>query len=121
MSTPAPTTAGSVALPTTAELATLRTELLRLRAENEADLRRAHGALDNLSSNGLLDDPSLREEGSNAEYLLGDATTNISKIDAALERMERGTFGICASCQQPIPLRRLQVRPYQPTCVACSA
>ena len=120
MSTPTTRTASSVAA-TADELAELRSILLRLKAENEADLQRARAALDDLSRNRLLDDPSLREVGTNAEYLLGDATSIIDKIDAALVRMDAGTYGTCSSCGRPIPVARLRVRPYQPTCVACSA
>ena len=56
-----------------------------------------------------------------ALYLLDDATTIIVRIDAALGRMDEGTYGVCTSCGQPIPIGRLRVRPYQPTCVGCSS
>ena len=102
------------------ELDELRGLLLKLRGENEADLARARGALDDLSSNGLLDDPSMRQDSTNAEYLLEDATTIITKIDASLARMDSGSYGVCTSCGEQIPIGRLRVRPYQPTCVRCS-
>jgi RNA polymerase-binding transcription factor DksA len=67
---------------------------------------------------GLL---RLREESTSAEYLLEDATTIIGKIDAALARMDQGRYGTGARCGNPIPLGRLRVRPYEPTCVSCSS
>ncbi|MCU0282774.1 MAG: TraR/DksA C4-type zinc finger protein [Candidatus Nanopelagicales bacterium] len=106
--------------PSDQELAELRSTLLRLREENEADLRRARAALDDLTANKLLVDPSMREVSTNAEYLLEDASTIIAKIDAALARMDQGTYGTCARCGNPIPLGRLRVRPFEPACVACS-
>lgn len=35
----------------------------------------------------------------------------ISKIDAALRRIEDGSFGFCEITQEPIALRRLEARP----------
>lgn len=111
----------NIATLTDAELDELRGLLQQLREENDDDLRRARAALADLSSNGLLVDPSMREEGINAEYLLEDASTIIAKIDTALGRMAAGSYGICTRCGQPIPIGRLRVRPYQPTCVHCSS
>jgi RNA polymerase-binding transcription factor DksA len=107
--------------PSEQELAEVRAELLRLREENEGDLRRARLALDDLTEKKLLVDPSMREESTSAEYLLEDATTIIGKIDAALARMDQGRYGTGARCGNPIPLGRLRVRPYEPTCVSCSS
>lgn len=35
----------------------------------------------------------------------------IAKIDEALERIERGTYGYCVETNEPISLRRLEARP----------
>lgn len=35
----------------------------------------------------------------------------ISKIDAALDRIEKGTFGYCEITDEPIGLKRLEARP----------
>jgi len=35
----------------------------------------------------------------------------ISKIDAALERIDKGTYGFCEDTGEPIGLRRLEARP----------
>lgn len=37
----------------------------------------------------------------------------------ALNRIEDATYGLCASCGQPIPLERLEAIPYARTCVSC--
>jgi DnaK suppressor protein len=39
----------------------------------------------------------------------------LSKIEAALERMREGTYGICEVTGKPIPLARLQALPYATT------
>ena len=102
------------------DLDEVRGILARLRDENQADVERARATLDDLGANRLLVDPSMREVSTNAEYLLEDAQSILDKIAAAERRLEAGTFGTCTSCGAGIPMGRLRLRPYQPTCVACS-
>jgi DnaK suppressor protein len=40
-------------------------------------------------------------------------------IDAALERLDRGEFGICEECGEAIPLKRLEAIPWAACCVPC--
>lgn len=40
-------------------------------------------------------------------------------IEEALERIERGAFGICAHCGQPIGRPRLQAVPWTRLCLDC--
>jgi DnaK suppressor protein len=48
----------------------------------------------------------------NAEHVLGD-------IDAALGRIEDGTYGTCTNCGKQIPAERLEARPYATLCIDC--
>ena len=48
----------------------------------------------------------------NAEHVLGD-------IDAALKRIESGTYGTCTKCGHPIPQERLEARPWATLCIGC--
>jgi RNA polymerase-binding protein DksA len=48
--------------------------------------------------------------GENAERMLGE-------IDAALERIENGTYGTCAVCGREIPKERLDAVPYATLCI----
>jgi DnaK suppressor protein len=45
----------------------------------------------------------------------------IEEIDAALERIALGTYGICERCAQPIPLARLRALPTARVHVQCAA
>lgn len=47
------------------------------------------------------------------------ASIRLSRIDEALERMEDGTYGICAHCGRDIPYQRLQAEPAAEFCIAC--
>lgn len=44
------------------------------------------------------------------------ARHRLEAIDRALERMDRGTYGRCAICGQPIPFERLLAVPYVDRC-----
>lgn len=35
----------------------------------------------------------------------------LREVDIALERIERGTYGVCAECKKEIPMERLQANP----------
>jgi DnaK suppressor protein len=46
---------------------------------------------------------------------------NLRDIDAALDRIDEGTYGICEECQEPIGEARLKALPYATLCVDCKA
>lgn len=41
------------------------------------------------------------------------------RIDAALERIETGSFGYCTICDEDIAIRRLENDPSVPNCIDC--
>lgn len=43
----------------------------------------------------------------------------INKIREALARIDDGTFGLCESCEEPIGVERLRVRPVTTLCIDC--
>ena len=45
----------------------------------------------------------------------------IKKIKKALERIEKGTFGICESCGEDISLKRMKARPVTSQCIECKS
>lgn len=106
---------------TAADLDDLRQMLQRLRAENEADLLEARTVLATMVEDGTRGTASMREVEANAEYMVQDASQILSLIDAALARMDDGSYGLCRTCRQPIPVERLELRPYGATCVPCSS
>ncbi len=48
----------------------------------------------------------------NSEHVLGE-------IDAALARIEDGTYGTCTNCGTQIPVERLEARPWATLCIGC--
>lgn len=45
----------------------------------------------------------------------------LSKIDAALQRLERGELDTCEDCEEPIGFARLQARPVTTLCIQCKS
>lgn len=54
------------------------------------------------------------------EYAL-DANSKkiLESIDAALKRIEEGSYGICDGCGEPISVDRLKAIPYATLCIHC--
>jgi DnaK suppressor protein len=51
--------------------------------------------------------------------LAGSALAAIEEVDLALRKMDRGIYGLCESCKQPIPRARLRALPFARLCVRC--
>jgi DnaK suppressor protein len=90
-----------------------RQKLVRWRAELLAD---SSGTLRHLKEESLLK-PDLTDRASlETERAIELRTRDrerklISKIDAALSRIDSGTYGFCEETDQPIGIRRLEARP----------
>jgi RNA polymerase-binding transcription factor len=103
-----------------------RTELLELR---ERVLRAAHDIVEDDTEDGELSsaagDQHLADHASEMfdrevdESLEENAELIVREIDAALERIDTGTYGICGRCGQQIPEERLAAVPYAVLCVPC--
>jgi DnaK suppressor protein len=64
---------------------------------------------------------TLAFERQHTAALLAQALDQVADIDAAIGRLDDGTYGICARCGQPVGEDRLAARPATATCVRCAA
>ncbi len=64
---------------------------------------------------------TLAFERQHAAALLQAARERVAAIDAALDRLAAGRYGVCDRCGQPIGDDRLAARPAAITCVRCAA
>jgi DnaK suppressor protein len=46
-------------------------------------------------------------------------TREIRDIEAALAKIDAGTYGVCDECSSPIPMARLEYMPNAPYCITC--
>ncbi|MEX2555347.1 MAG: TraR/DksA C4-type zinc finger protein [Actinomycetota bacterium] len=44
---------------------------------------------------------------------------NLHDVDLALSKIEKGTFGICEQCGEPVGAERLEAIPYARLCMKC--
>lgn len=54
-----------------------------------------------------------------SEANLRTAKTQLAKLEAALPRLDDEEYGICVSCDRPIPFKRLLLMPHSTRCVNC--
>jgi DnaK suppressor protein len=64
---------------------------------------------------------TLAFERQHAAALLQAARERVAAIDAALDRLRAGHYGVCARCGRPIGADRLAARPAALTCIRCAA
>ncbi len=60
-------------------------------------------------------------ERSQTGSLVRQAEQHLAEAEAALDRVEAGTYGTCTACGRPIAPERLVARPVAATCVGCAA
>ena len=60
------------------------------------------------------------EDSEVVDALGNEARTEISKISAALQRMDAGEFGICVECGAEIDHGRIEAYPYARHCIDCA-
>jgi RNA polymerase-binding transcription factor len=93
-------------------LATLRDEH---RGSLDDEVEEVTGTSDNHSA-----ETASATLGREIDYTLGEnSETVLAEIDAALARIEAGTYGICTNCGEEIPLQRLEAYPWASLCIAC--
>jgi DnaK suppressor protein len=99
------------------------------RARTEARLARLrsdHAGFVEASLNSNADDEhdpegaTIAFERSQVETLARRLTHQLGELEAARQRVEAGTYGVCERCGAPIPEGRLEARPAARTCVACA-
>jgi DnaK suppressor protein len=105
-------------------LAEMRAELQQQR---RLVLESALGADAELA--GLRESPPGAEIEEGARHLADEATLErleeaerleLRRIDAALARMDAGSFGTCADCGEEIEPRRLRAVPWATRCAGCA-
>ena len=113
---------------TTIDTQHFRTMLLEERERVQkaiANLRDDHpGSLDDeveeiaATSDNHLGETAAATLGREIDYTLGENSEHLlSEIEAALGRVESGTYGTCAKCGQTILQERLEANPWASLCI----
>ena len=100
----------------------------RLSGEHEELLRQlkdlgarydADGIEDPLLEAGFADAGQATAERVNLLTMVKNLRDTLREVEAALQRMEVGTYGQCQRCGQPIAEERLEALPATRLCIAC--
>lgn len=68
-----------------------------------------------------IEDRAVEIAGDEVLEGLGSAgQREIQQIRAALVRLDKGTYGTCTRCGQPVGERRLQAIPHAALCITCA-
>jgi DnaK suppressor protein len=67
----------------------------------------------------LGDRRTLTVEAEVAYELMGSRSHVLGQIDRSLEKIDRGTYGLCEDCGEPIGPRRLRALPFALRCLGC--
>lgn len=98
-----------------------RDKLLRRKDELYGRLVKIEEDLDQPMNADVPDRVTERENDEVLEGLGLAGQGEIRAIDAALDRIAAGTYGICARCGDPISQERLRAVPHAPLCQTCAA
>ncbi len=97
-----------------------RNTLLARRNDLLGDIADKQDQIDENTSTDDEDKPAERQEEEVLAALSHADQAEVSRIDAALARIDDGSYGICANCGEPIAAARLQALPDAVTCVNCA-
>jgi RNA polymerase-binding transcription factor DksA len=99
---------------------TQKQRLLTRRAEITGDLQEIEQQLDETPSKDWEDRSAERQGDEVLEALGHQELGELRRIDAALARIEDGTYGDCLKCGEPISAARLDLLPDAPLCKKCA-
>ena len=114
------------AIPTAAQRRTLATQLEARRRLLRAELQAKLNAQDNPALLGLQNRMQETDDWAVADLETALDVAEVSRdaaelreVEAALARMEEGTYGACLECGETIPYARLAANPSAARCIAC--
>ena len=110
-------------------------ELDKIRARLETERQRLQNEMSELQTK--VEPDEARREGSPFGKREEEATesfelekrlalekqvrANLTEVEHALEKLDKGTYGLCDVCGQPIPAERLEAMPHANLCMSCKA
>ena len=110
-----------------AKVAHFRERLLSMRARLSGEL---HNLIETVPEKagfpGNLSNLPMHLADTNAEGLDGELLLihnegqMLEQVDAALERIDNGSFAICQDCEGPVAEARLDAIPYAAYCIRCA-
>jgi DnaK suppressor protein len=109
-------------------LAELKQKLVSEKTRLESELSRIGKKVDGNEYETSFDDLGRDKEDNASEVdeysdnvaVEDNLEKHLKDVASALERMEKGTYGICDNCGKEIEIERLQAYPEAKTCLSCN-
>ena len=86
----------------------------------EQSLDQIESSLDKPHSKDFEDDATEREGDEVLEHLGNAELIELRQVNDALQRIEKGGFGVCAACSGTISTARLEIVPHTQKCRNCA-
>jgi DnaK suppressor protein len=118
-------------------LAEVSVDLASMRKELQQQLHRLNGELSTLEKvredarqekdeysgygNQIAEAATETFEAERDLALIDNLEQMRGQVEAALQRIEAGSYGLCQTCGQPIPRERLEALPHADQCVGCKS
>lgn len=99
-----------------ARLIELKRELMVRAGKVHADITRASGPLEK----DFAEQAVQMENDAVLAGLSETTAAEIAQINRAVKRIDEGSYGECAVCNEPIDVRRLEALPHCDRCVRCA-
>lgn len=97
-----------------------KSTLIARRAELTQHIEQVEDALEEPVSQDW-EDRSVERQGDEVLEALGQSDqAEVLRIDAALARIEAGTYGVCQKCGEDVSPERLELLPATPFCKTCA-
>ena len=101
-----------------AERARVEAAIQNLHDENPGTLSEDAG--EETAYDNHLADTATETYDRELDYTLEENSEHVlEEIEAALKRIEEGTYGICTNCGKPIAVERLEALPWATLCIDC--
>lgn len=116
----APKKAAALKLP--AGISTIRKKLLDMREDLTRTVRKQQVADAALQDIGDAADQASQSVEKELLFELSDnERMQLDQVEAALRKIDKGTYGICEFCRKPIGKARLEALPFARYCITCQS
>lgn len=102
------------------DIEVIEKKLKKRRSQLLGEMRDIEDALDDAPSKDWEDRSAERQGDEVLEALGQHDRDEVRRIDAALSRINAGTYGECQKCGEPIAPARLEALPDTPFCARCA-
>ena len=100
------------------KLSAIKKQLLEMREDLSRTVRN-QAVTEGVDNGDSVDQASQSIEKELLFELSDNERVTLDQIEAALRKIDKGTYGLCESCQKPIAGARLKALPFARYCITC--